>query len=104
MKLSIVKQAIRDSDRETVEKLIDRLGEAVVAAGLTLDILPENIEEAYAGEYRDAADFAISMAEEVGGIDFSKLQWPFTCINWNYAGKELMYDYCEENGHYFRNL
>lgn len=60
-------------------------------------------EEAYQGEYRSDEDFAEEMAEELGLID-NNLSWPHNCIDWECAAKELMYDYSEENGHYFRNL
>jgi len=103
MKLSLIKKAIKDSDRDTVEKLIDSLGEEVIEAALTLDILPENIEEAYSGEFKNDVDFAQDMAEQIGAID-KNASWPQTCIDWEFAARELMYDYATENGHYFRNL
>lgn len=103
MKLSLIKQALKDSDRDTIEKIISNYSEEVLEAALILDILPENIEEAYSGEFKNDVDFAQDMAEQTGAID-KNASWPQTCIDWEYAAKELMYDYAEENGHYFRNL
>lgn len=103
MKLSLIKQAIKDSDRDTMEQLIKNLSEEIVEAGLLCDILPENIEEAYSGEFSSDEEFAQDMAEQTGSID-PNAGWPQTCIDWKYAAKELMYDYTSENGFYFRNI
>lgn len=63
----------------------------------------DDASEAYQGEYSNDQDFAQSMAEELGLIK-ENVGWPYTCIDWEFAAKELMYDYSEENGFYFRNL
>ena len=62
-----------------------------------------NFDEAYSGQFQSDEDFAMDMAEQVGDVP-KDLHWPFTCIDWEKAGSELMYDYTEINGHYFRNL
>ena len=104
MKLSLLKQAVKDSDRDTVEKIIDSLGEDVLEAALEADIQVESIEEAYQGEYKNDEDFAYEMATQLGEIDLRNQPWPLSCIDWAFAAKELMYDYVESNGYYFRNL
>lgn len=38
-------------------------------------------------------DYAQELAEEVCDIDFRKLSWPLTCIDWKQAARELRYDY-----------
>jgi len=75
----------------------------VVTAALYCGVSPSDIDEAYNGQYSDDEDFAQEMAEQIGAID-KNATWPQNCIDWEYAAKELMYDYCEHNGHYFRNL
>jgi antirestriction protein len=67
-----------------------------------------NIQEAYAGSYNSDREFAMDMAEQVGDIP-NDLHWPFTCIDWEWAAKELMMDYSvyvtkEYARFYFRNL
>ena len=62
-----------------------------------------DFEEAYAGEFRDDADFAQDMADNLGAVD-NNLSWPHNCIDWEQAAHELMYDYSEHDGYYFRNL
>jgi antirestriction protein len=78
------------------------LEEEVFIAGLECGINLEHIEDAYSGQYNSDADFAESMAEECGMVD-NNAAWPYTCIDWSWAARELMFDYCESNGHYFSN-
>lgn len=75
----------------------------VISAALDCDISISDIQEAYQGKYKDDEDFAWELAHEIGVIKKS-VSWPYTCIDWEYAARELMYDYCESDGHYFRNL
>lgn len=74
---------------------IDNVGEEYADA---LDV-----EDAYEGHYKDDEDFAQDMAEKLGAIN-DEAAWPYTCIDWEYAARELMHDYFEVDGHYFRNL
>lgn len=48
-------------------------------------------------------EFAQDMAEQIGAIH-NDAKCPNNCIDWTHAAKELMYDYSEHDGHYFRNL
>ena len=63
----------------------------------------DEAEESYQGEYESDEDFARNMAEELGSIDKNAV-WPYIRIDWEYAAKELMYDYSENSGFYFRDL
>ena len=76
-------QSIDHTDR--VEKLIERF------------------EESYAGHFDSDTEFAEEMAEQCGLIDYQNLSWPHTCIDWEQAAKQLMWDYFKENGYYFRS-
>jgi len=62
-----------------------------------------NFEESYSGEYDSDEDFAQEQAEQLGLINESAT-WPNNCIDWELAARELMYDYSEQDGYYFRNL
>ena len=59
-------------------------------------------KENYQGEYKDDEDFAWEKANELGELD-KNTSWPHNCIDWEIATRELMYDYSEYNGHYFRD-
>jgi hypothetical protein len=73
----------------------------VISAGIEADIDIDNIAEAYAGAYRDDEDFAEETADSLGYIN-KDVSWPYNCIDWEQAANELMQDYREANGHYFR--
>lgn len=75
----------------------------VVEAALECGVSPDDIDEAYNGKYDDDEDFARETAESLGAID-KDAKWPMDCIDWEQAAKELMYDYMEHNGYYFRSL
>lgn len=75
----------------------------VVIAALEAGINPDNIDEAYSGQYRSDEDFAEETAEQLGLID-KNANWPYTCIDWERAAEELMQDYTEQDGYYFRCL
>jgi len=64
---------------------------------LTLD----NFEEAYQGKYDCDEHFAQDLAEGIGNTPNTN-EWPYHCIDWGQAAKELMLEYYEENEHYFR--
>jgi antirestriction protein len=61
----------------------------------------ETFQESYQGEFDSDSDFAYDMAEQLGLIDHT---WPNNCIDWDHAALELMYDYFQINGHYFRSM
>lgn len=63
----------------------------------------EEMNEAYAGTFDSDSDFAQNMADELGLMK-DDMPWPYTCIDWDHAARELMYDYWEDNHHYFRNM
>jgi antirestriction protein len=82
-------------DEAINQAYIDNVGEEYATA--------DDAQEAYQGEFSSDEDFARDMAEQLGSIK-DDAQWPYTCIDWEFAAKELMYDYFEVDGYYFRNL
>ena len=61
-----------------------------------------DLDEAYEGEYDSDKDFAMQMADNLG---VERLRsWPGNYIDWEMATRDLMMDYTEIQGHYFRNL
>lgn len=62
----------------------------------------KDFEESYCGEFRSDEEFAMSMADDIGAID-DKATWPNNCIDWEQAACELMQDYSEQDGYYFRD-
>ena len=66
---------------------------------------PEEALEAYVGNYTDGAEFADSVAYELGYIPKDLPSWIATHIDWLAVWEcELQHDYFAYNDHYFRNL
>jgi antirestriction protein len=63
----------------------------------------ELCEEAYSGSFDSDEAFAEDMAEQTGALRGDNV-WPYTCIDWEQAARELMYDYTEIDGYYFRQM
>lgn len=75
----------------------------VINAAIDCDVNLADIDEAYNGKHDSDEDFAEQLAEDLGLIN-SDAQWPNNCIDWEQAAKELMYDYSDSDGHYFRAM
>jgi len=101
MNLTQARNALKETDRETLEGLIERFGENLVAHYQEEGYSLGNMEDSYHGEYRSDEDFAREEADDEGLVD-KDLSWPMYCIDWAYAARELMQDYFEIDGHYFR--
>ena len=59
-------------------------------------------EDAYAGEFFSDEEFAQEMANNCGFIQSS--EWPYCCVDWEQAARELMFDYYENDSFYFRHI
>jgi antirestriction protein len=95
-------------DFDILEELMPVYGNSdydieIFEAAKNCDVQFSDVEEAYSGEFSNDEDFAEEMAESLGAID-RNASWPQNCIDWEFAAKELMYDYSSSNNHYFRNL
>lgn len=52
--------------------------------------LVEQFEESYRGEFESLSDYAYELATELGEVAEAHLTtWPFSCIDWEHAGREL---------------
>ena len=74
----------------------------VIEAGIECEIEPEEIEECFVGSYNSGIDFAVELADSCGFEESTS--WPNNCIDWERAARDLMLDYREHEGHYFRNV
>jgi len=77
------------------------LDEAVFLAAADLDIPVDMVEELYQGLYDSDEDFAQCLADDMGLLS-DEYQWPNSYIDWERAARDLMMDYDESDGHYFR--
>ena len=53
----------------------------------------DKARDAFQGAYDSAEDFAQELAEELYGDAPRGAGWPFSCIDWERAARELMMDY-----------
>ena len=72
-------------------------------AAEALGISASDVAEAYQGQFGGDEEFAQNLADDLGLIP-EDLSWPCNCLDWEGAARELMCDYCAEDGHYFRNM
>lgn len=98
--MTISKQAKEMSRDNGLEEDINQAYIELVGAD---SATAEDCQEAYSGEFKSDEDFAQDMAEQLGAIE-ADAKWPHNCIDWEYAARELMMDYSEQDGYYFRNL
>lgn len=99
---------LTEEQKEQRQKLIDD-GAIEEAVNAYIDIVGidyiDDFEEAYNGHFPSDEEFARDMADNTTAINDKEMQsWPFYCIDWEYASRDLMMDYSEQDGFYFRNL
>lgn len=98
----ITESDVDDDLFELVHSLDEDEAEIYAAYRKNFDGSWSDCQEAYSGKYDSDIAFAEDMAEQCGDYP-RQVSWPYTCIDWEWAARELMYDYIEENGYYFRN-
>ena len=79
-------------DLEVFEACLDNLGK------MDFPSLHEYVNNFYCGEYANDIDFVQELYEN--DIPFNLPH--FVVIDWEMTAKNIMYDYFESNGHYFR--
>ncbi|MCK5608943.1 antirestriction protein ArdA [Candidatus Pacearchaeota archaeon] len=76
--------------------------EEVFEAARECGIEFENVDEAYNGAWSSDENFVQQLLEDTGCIP-SDLPG-YVHIDWESTARDIMMDYCEHDGHYFRNL
>ena len=96
-------ETTEEDQEEEIETLARKTGldEDIIKAALELGIDEDTIEEAYQGQHDSDKAFAQDMADQLGETPDS---WPCGCIDWEWAARELMMDYSEQDGYYFRQM
>jgi antirestriction protein len=90
-------------DADEVPEFIEEHGKDKIESAISCGVNLSDIDEAYQGQFRSDQDFAQDMADQLGEID-RDAKWPHNCIDWQHAARELMYDYSEDGGYYWRSL
>jgi antirestriction protein len=80
-------------DKEVCQAYIELVGEEYVN--------PDDLSESYVGKYNDDVEFTQELLEQTGDLP----ELPFYIhIDWEGTARDIMMDYSEVNGHYFRNI
>lgn len=75
--------------------------DAYIALGIGDDDLSD-FEEAYQGEWKSDKEFVQELVEDCG--DIPKDLPAYIHIDWEGTARDVMMDYSEQDGYYFRNL
>jgi antirestriction protein len=102
MLYSEAKTAIKEIGKEELRILIDNLGEEVVEAGIKAGLSLSDLEEAYNGKWSSDEEFTQDLIESCG--DLPKDIPHYIHIDWEATARDIMMDYTEQDGYYFRNL
>jgi antirestriction protein len=81
-------------DEEINQAYINIVGEEYATA--------EKAEEAYNGQFVSDEEFVADLLENTGSLP--KDLPPYIYIDWERTARDVMMDYSEDGGHYFRNL
>lgn len=94
-------------DVAALAALIDEHGDVALAALALCDSekpedVQEMIDDCYQGEYSSNEDFAEELYSECYSEEIEKMGSLTNYIDWSRVARDLMMDYHEHNGHYFR--
>ncbi len=56
----------------------------------------DSFQDSYQGERDSFQEYAEELARELYGEQLDAARWPFSCIDWEHAARELSYDYHTE--------
>lgn len=91
-----IAEQINDSgyDSEVFEACLNNLGKT------DFKTLYDCVENNYCGEYKSDIDFVQDLLEQTGEIPQNLPS--YICIDWEATSRNIMFDYSESNGYYFR--
>lgn len=97
-------QTITKQARDMAEE--NGLGEEVDQAYINLVsaeyATAEGAQESYQGEYDSDEDFVMQLLGDMGELPDNLPS--YIHIDWESTARDVMMDYMEDSGHYFRNL
>ena len=89
-----IKELKEDNEPEAIDAYISIVGEKYATK--------EDFEESFQGKWSNDEDFVSQLLEDTGEIP--KDLPPYVHIDMEATARDIMMDYSEENGYYFRNL
>jgi len=100
-----IKYLIQDTDIDYIREcyddgVLDDYDSEVISAAYHSDIQACDIGECYQGEFRSDEEFVEDLLDQDG--DIPKDLPHYVYIDWERTARDVMYDYTEYSGHYFR--
>lgn len=96
---TITKQA-RDMSEEN--GLSEEVNQAYINLVFAEYATAEDAQESYQGEYGSDEDFVMQLLDDIGALPDDLPS--YIHIDWERTARDIMMDYMEDNGYYFRNL
>jgi len=100
MLYSEVKKIIKAGYRDELESLLNDHDEDVILGYFDNTGELDNFEESHQGQYSSDEDFTQQLIEDIGIKDLPG----YIHINWERTANDIMMDYFEIDGHYFRSM
>lgn len=72
----------------------------VVDAAVDCEVNLDDIDECYAGSFKSDEDFTENLCDDIGAVPKDFPSW--IAIDWEETARNVMQDYVESDGHYFR--
>jgi len=95
-----MKKLIEEYDEDLIEELLDEFNEDLIIAYEKSGYDLKDMQEAYQGKFDSDEEFVEDLTRSLGDIP-RDLPW-YIHIDWEKTAKEVMMDYFEIDGHYFR--
>jgi len=100
LRYSQAKELVKGLGRSKVESLIDQHEVEMLVSGLELSISVDQLEESYQGFWSSDEEFVEDLISDIYDLDLPH----FVYIDWERTAFDVMMDYMESDGHYFRNI
>ena len=100
LRYSQAKELVKGLGRSKVESLIDQHEVEMLVSGLELSISVDQLEESYQGFWSSDEEFVEDLISDIYDLDLPY----FVYIDWERTAFDVMMDYMESDGHYFRNI
>lgn len=102
MEYSEVKACLKEVDRADLKELIEEFGEDLVNDYCQDGYGLFTMQEAYQGKFNSDEDFVQDLLESIGVLPENLPG--YIHIDWGQTADDVMVDYFEIDGHYFRNM
>jgi len=102
MNYTQAKECLKNTDKDTLRELLNQYEEDIIYKYLEEGYSLDDMQEAYQGQYSSDEDFVQQLLEDIGSVPSDLPHYVY--IDWTRTACDVMIDYFEIDGHYFRQL